>query len=73
MHLDTQFKLQKDTNYKNFLRENAYWYKILNRDPTRFNEFTKEMKEKYRLRAVDKLTDLADNISLLSMLFGGLK
>ena len=32
-------QLDKNNDYYMFLRENPTWYKILNRDPTKFKDF----------------------------------
>ena len=47
-----------------FLRENPTWYKILNRDPTKFKDFIDEYKVKRRKRVVDKIDDLSMMITL---------
>lgn len=65
MNLETQFRIKSDSNYSRYLRENSRWYKILNRNPERFNDFVNEMKEKYRLRPSDKISDVADKLDLV--------
>ena len=39
MILDIQFKLKSNPLFIKYLHENSYWYKLLNRNPTMFNEF----------------------------------
>jgi lipocalin len=73
MNLDIQFKINSNINYKRYLRENSNWYKILNRNPELFNDFVNEMKEKYKLRTTDKITDLVDKIQLIQMFVSALK
>lgn len=65
MNLETQFRIKSDSNYSRYLRENSRWYKILNRNPERFNEFVNEMKERYRLRPSDKISDVADKLDMV--------
>lgn len=65
MNLDIQFKIKSDANYTKYLRENSYWYKILNRNPEKFSDFVNEMKERYRLRPTDKITDAADKLEFV--------
>jgi hypothetical protein len=65
MNLDTQFRIKSNTNYQRYIRENSYWYKILNRNPERFNDFENEMKEKYRLRTSDKIIDISDRLEFV--------
>lgn len=59
-------KLVKDPKYLNFLRENSSWYKVLNRDKNKYEDFIKEMKIKYRLRAIDKVDDIIDSVDLIT-------
>lgn len=65
MNLDIQFKIKSDANYIKYLRENSYWYKILNRNPEKFSDFVNEMKERYRLRPTDKISDAADKLEFV--------
>lgn len=73
MNLDLQFKINNDANLKRYLRENSYWYKILNRDPTKINELTNEMKEHYRLRPTDKINDIAEKMKMINMFLNVLR
>ncbi len=68
MDLDTQFKLKTNPNYIKYLRENSYWYKILMRNPNLFDEFVNEVKTRYKLRAVDKISDAINTIEMLQMI-----
>jgi len=65
MTLELQFKIKSNPNYIKFLRENSFWYKTLNRNPELFNLFVDEMKEKYKLRASDKINNVVDKINLI--------
>lgn len=73
MNLDTQFKIKSDANYQKYLRENSHWYKILNRNPERFNDFASEMKERYRLRPTDKISDISDKLDMVRTFLNVLK
>lgn len=64
MTLDLQFKINGDEKLKNFLRENSYWYKYLNRNPNSFPEFVEDMKKTYKLTAEDRMNKLFDNLSM---------
>lgn len=66
--MDTRIKIMLDSNpeYKRYLRSNSYWYKTLNRNPEMINNFIDEVKEKYKLRTSDKLSDLIDKIDMVS-------
>jgi hypothetical protein len=73
MNLDVQFRIKSDSNYSRYLRENSYWYKILNRNPERFPDFVNEMKEKYKLRPTDKISDAAGKLELVRTFLNVLK
>ena len=47
MRLDIQYRIFEDPRQRMFLRENSYWYKILNRYPDQFTKFEEEVKEKF--------------------------
>lgn len=66
--MDTRIKLMIDANYdyKRYLRANSYWYKTLNRNPDMIDVFINEVKEKYKLRRVDKINNLIDKIDMVS-------
>ena len=49
MNREVLEKLKQDPKYLKYLRQNSLWYKTLNRDPTKYNEFVKAMKVKYKL------------------------
>lgn len=60
-----QNKINNDINLKRFLRENSYWYKILNRNESAFFDFANDMKVKYKLTTSDKINRTIDNIGML--------
>ena len=66
--METRVKLIIDSNinYKNYLRSNSYWYKILNRNPEMINDFIKEVKEKYKLRPTDKINNFIDKLDMVN-------
>ena len=66
--METRIKILLDSNplYKEYIRNNSYWYKILNRDPNMFNSFIEEVKEKYKLRPTDKINNMVDKIDMIS-------
>lgn len=65
MNLDVQFKLRSNSDYQRYIRENSYWYKELNRNPEKFEEFASEMKERYKQRPTDKITNFAEKLELV--------
>lgn len=73
MVLDLQFKIKNNPNYIKYLRENSNWYKYLNRNPAAFSLFEQEVKEKYALRASDKISNALKTFELIENLFTSLK
>lgn len=73
MHLDIQFKLKNNPLYIKYLRENSYWYKILNREPNTYIEFERAVKENYKLRPEDRISKAMEYMELLETLMSSLK
>ena len=59
-------KLDKEPRFKKYLRENSNWYTELNRDPSSYDKFVKEMKKKYKLRTIDKVDNFVDTVDLVT-------
>lgn len=73
MTLDTQFKIKSNKLYINYLHENSYWYKILNRDPNKFIDFVNELKVNYKLRPADKINKALETFEMVSTIISSLK
>ena len=73
MQLDLQMELAKNEKMAKLLKENSYWYKELNRTPESYKQFVSEMKIKYKLRPSDKVSEVIDNIDLISTVLQTLK
>lgn len=73
MTLDLQFKIKNNPNYLRYLRENSYWYKVLNRDPIQFKNFEQEVKEKYQLRPTDKISKALTTFEMVSQLMSSFR
>ena len=73
MTLDVQFKLKTDPNYVKYLRENSYWYKILNRNPNMLNKMNEDMKKAYKLTFEDKIDDINSKMNLVRAFIDTLK
>ena len=73
MSLDVQFKLKSNPKYIQYIRENSYWYKILNRDPMMFSKFEEKVREDYRLRFSDKLSKDLSTIEMFQYIVSSLK
>ena len=73
MTYSLQSKINADINLKKFLRENSYWYKVLNRNENVFSDFVAEMKVKYKLTTSDKINRTIDGIGMLQSFLEVLK
>jgi len=49
-----------------YLKQNSHYIKELNRNPEFYKEFKKIIKEKYKLRITDKLSNVVNDIELIS-------
>lgn len=58
-------KLKKDKIY-DYLKENSGLIKNLLRNPTYYETFKKDIKEKYNLRLTDKLSNVINDVELIS-------
>ncbi len=52
-----------------YLRENSYWYKILNREPEKVKDMIEEMKEKYELKFSNKVEKAINTVDLVTKIF----
>jgi len=73
MNLDIQFKLKNNPLYIKYLRENSYWYKMLNRDPNAFKKFEEKLKINYKLRPSDRISQALDYIEMFETIVSTLK
>ena len=58
-------KLEKDKTLI-YLKLNSNYIKQLNREPEYYKQFLKEIKEKYNLRLTDKISNIINDIELIS-------
>lgn len=73
MSLEVQFKIKENPNYLRYLRQNSYWYKLLNRNPNNFKVFEEEVKRVYKLTKADRISKTLDTIDMLEKLLVTLK
>ena len=66
MNQSVKQKLDENVKYNELLRQNSYYYKYLNRAPNYYDQFVKEIKEKYKLRTIDKIDNIIDTIDIIS-------
>ena len=73
MNLNLQYKIYQDPKQHQFLRENSYWYKYLNRSESYYKDFINNMKDKYKLKPTDRINKMVDNINMISSFLDVLK
>ena len=73
MSLDILMHINNDPLQKQFLRENSYWYKYLNRSNIYYKDFIIDMKNKYKLTTQDKISKVINNINMLNTFLEVLK
>lgn len=73
MNIELQMKLKSNPLYLKYLHENSYWYKILNRNPGKINDFIEEVKSNYHLRPTDKIKKAIDTVDMLSSILSSFK
>lgn len=73
MTLEIQFKIKNNPNYQKYLRENSFWYKILNRSPQSFKNFEDEVKHNHRLKFTDRIGETLKTIEMIQNVLSTLK
>ena len=73
MRADILIKINNDKKMQEYLVNNSYWYKYLNRNPDLFNNMVQDMKEKYKLTTSDRINNALNSIGMLQSLIDVLK
>ena len=73
MNLETIVKIKNDAMIQKYIRENSYWYKILNRNPNLMEYLIEDMKKEYKLTTIDKINDLSDKLDLVKAFVNAFK
>ena len=73
MDISIYQKIKSNPKLYELLKYNSHYLKSLNRDPNTYTSFVSQMKEKYKLRATDKINEVIDNIDLISNILDTLK
>ena len=73
MSLELQYRINSDPRLKQFLRENSYWYKYLNRSQEYLKPLEEEMKKKYKLTTQDRIEKISQGINMVSTILDVLK
>lgn len=64
----TQKKVFSNNLLHRYIRENSYWYKMLNRNPMLIDKMIQEMKDKYKLNTGDKIERLQERLNFVESL-----
>ncbi len=73
MNIETIVKIKNNPMLQKYIRENSYWYKILNRNPNYFNYFVDDMKKSYKLTTTDKINEISDKLDLIKAFMNAFK
>ena len=73
MNLNLQYRINQDPRQRQFLRENSYWYKYLNRNESYYKDFINDMKDKYKLKPTDKIKKKVENMDKIRTFLDVLK
>ncbi len=65
-------QIEKD-KMLDYLKQNSQYIKDLNRNPEFYKEFKKIIKEKYNLRLTDKLSNVVNDIELVSSIISNIQ
>jgi len=66
MYIQNQMIINRNPLLKKYLRENSYYYKVLNRNPEIINKIYQEMQKKYKLTLNDRLDKVKDNLTMIN-------
>ena len=73
MQLNNQSRFKENVKQYNYLKQNSYYFKSLNRGIIDYDKFVSEMKIKYKERTTDKISNAIDNMDLISSVLDILK
>lgn len=63
--------LKNKKNYYEYFKENSFWIKALNRGAS-LKDLEGFIKNKYRLRTTDKISDVIDNLDLINTMLSNI-
>ena len=66
MKISTQLKILNNKNYFNYLKDNSFFIKDLNRSELNYKLFDEYVKNKYTLKISDRINKVFDNVDNLS-------
>lgn len=65
MRLETFYQIRNNPIIYSYLREDSYHYKYIYRNPNHLKTIEGLAKERYKLRSVDKIDKIKNNIDLI--------
>ena len=68
MQREVFVKIINEPRVYEYLKNNSYWYKYLNRNPDSFNDFIEEVKAAYKLRPQDKIDKIMNALDVLNII-----
>ena len=68
-----QMKFRENPKMKEYLMLNSQWYKQLNRTPNNYKQFENYIKDLYKIRTTDKISNAIENIDLINSVLNVLK
>ncbi|MGM9834190.1 MAG: hypothetical protein ACI31M_00195 [Bacilli bacterium] len=63
--------LKSKKNYYEYFKENSFWIKTLNRG-VNVKELENFIKNKYRLKTTDRISEVIDNLDLINTMLSNL-
>ena len=73
MNITNQMIINRNPLLKKYLRENSYYYKLLNRNPETIKQLYNDMQKAYKLTLNDRLDKMKDNLSMINSFMDILK
>lgn len=73
MFLEVQFELKKNTEFLTYIHYNSYWYKILNREPSKIEILKKEIKQFQKQQRLEKISSALQYVELMQSIAKSLK
>ena len=66
MELNIIYKIKQNKKHYDFLRNNSYWYKYLNRNSNNYKDFLNAYKKYNRMVTTNKVNDTISNIDMVT-------
>jgi predicted ribonuclease toxin of YeeF-YezG toxin-antitoxin module len=73
MTTEIALKIINDSKMHDFLINNSYWYKELNRSPDNFKEFMEAFKADKRNKRISKVNSTVDTLDTVNLILKTLK